>query len=160
VNLYQFSGNNPAVFTDPFGLKPCPKRLAKLAGRIQRIANRIVQYKSSHRRGIADRDHLDQIKGEQGGLNKDLDAYHRDGCDDDDNDFRRLRNQATSLAKAKLPDPQMRYGPGREYQMDGGLSDMGVMVPGFGLAPGMVMPSFGMRVFAMPTVGVPLFAIP
>jgi len=132
-------------FSDPFGLKPCPGRLQKLAHQLQNLAFTIVQYKNSYRRGIADEDHFNRITNLRTNVNKQLDAYHRDpsGCDDDDNDFRRLRNQATSLAKEPLPEPQMRYGPQRNYSFDGYPN--GVFIPGFGIAPGMMptIPSFG-----------------
>ena len=150
------SHNRGVAYTDPFGLKPCPGRLAKLGRRIERLARRIVDYKSAQRRGVADKDHLDQIEGERNGLNKDLDAYHRDGCDDDDNDFRKMRNQASSLAKAPLPEPQMRYGPARSEMVDGFCPGTNCVatppfaIPAFGIAPGMmsVMPSFGLPALA------------
>jgi uncharacterized protein RhaS with RHS repeats len=31
VNLYQFNGNNPVTFTDPFGLDPCRKALRRIS---------------------------------------------------------------------------------------------------------------------------------
>ena len=150
INLYGFAKGDPVNFADPFGLKPCPGRLKKLAGRLQMLAFKIVQYRNSYRRGIADQDHFDRIKDEQDGLNKDLDAYHRDDCDDDDNDFRRLRNQAMSFSREKLPEPQMRYGPQRDY--------MQVLVPGFGIAPGLTptVPEF--PVFEVPPF--PVFEVP
>jgi len=170
ANLYQFTGNNPVNFSDPFGLKPCPGRLDKMQKRLERLALRIQQYRRSAQRGIADRDHLDQIEGEKDGLNNDLDKYHRDGCDDDDNDFRRTRNQASSLSRVKLPQPQMRYGPQQMMMADGMCSADGVQwtycgfegqlfLPGVGLAPGSVLVFPRVPVFS-PTPGlVPAFGI-
>jgi hypothetical protein len=54
---------------------------------------------------------LEKIEEERRGFNNELDTYHRDGCDDDDNDFRGLRNTGSRLARTPLPQPQLRYGP-------------------------------------------------
>ncbi len=111
LNLYGFAKGDPINFSDPFGLKPCPGRIAKLKERVARIRTRTREYLDAHKRGIADQDHLNQLEGEQQGFNNDMDAYHREGCDDDDDDFRNLRNEGSGLARAPLPQPQMRYGP-------------------------------------------------
>ena len=100
-------------YADPFGLKPCEDRVKDLKDRVKRIKRRVDDYIRSTNRGLNDQDHLDQLDGEIEGFNNDLDSYHRDGCDDDEDGFRKLKQQGTALERMQLPAPNLRYGPSR-----------------------------------------------
>jgi RHS repeat-associated protein len=111
LNLYGFANGDVVNYSDPFGLKTCAERVADLRTRVARIRQRTEEYLDAFQRGIADQDHLDQLEGERQGFNNDMDAYHRAGCKDDDDDYRNMQNEGSRLVKQPLPKPQMRYGP-------------------------------------------------
>jgi RHS repeat-associated protein len=121
VNDYGFANGDPVSFSDPFGLVPCPDRIAALRTRVATIRNRVADYLNAAGRGINDQNHFDKIDEEIQGFNNDLDAYHRDkrGCDDDD-DFRGLKQEGVQLENTPRPAPVMRYGPRRtrDWQSD------------------------------------------
>ncbi len=113
LSLYGFAGGDPINFSDPFGLKPCDERALDIRRRVNEMGRRTAEYIDAFKRGEADADHLKKIQEQRDGFNKDLDKYHRDGCSDDDNDFRGMRQEGLGLIRLPLPSPQLNRNPHR-----------------------------------------------
>ena len=113
LNLYQFNGNDPVAYTDPFGLKPCSDIRKEIRRKVSSMQRRVTQYLDAWRQGDADQDHLNQLNNDREGFGNSMKEYGDNNCyDDDDHDgFRDVINKGDALQHAQLPAPQLLKNP-------------------------------------------------
>jgi RHS repeat-associated protein len=115
INLYQFNGNNPVTFTDPFGLKCTEAQAKKLKNRIQNGARELKQRIKEYEEEPFDKvrpdgrayDHPAKIKEMQDGLARRRAEYLKKCDNDDDDDFRNGLSSMDELL-AYHPGPQLK----------------------------------------------------
>ena len=115
TNLYGFVGNNPVVYTDPFGLSKCGEIFERLKNKTKLLRNEWNKAQRAHGRKQFNRGHWLQLTGLRDGVDTELKEYEREGCKDkkgNDDDFdggspdaQGVVIQAGDYVKRPIPDP-------------------------------------------------------
>lgn len=113
LNLYQFNGNNPVSFSDPFGLTPCSDLrddIDQAASDLEGYADRYLEH---FEQGDADEGHLIQVESRRNAYDKKMKAYKRMNCSEkekkDHDDWMNGSGGAGALVRWNaqlLPKPQ------------------------------------------------------
>jgi RHS repeat-associated protein len=83
----------------------CQNHIQKLKDILAEIQRRVTFYRDFADRGLNDEFHYNEIQTQKDRWNTELDSYHRDKCNDDDDDFRQLRNAGLQWTRLPLPAP-------------------------------------------------------
>mgnify|MGYP000052189152 CR=1 FL=1 len=118
LNLYQFNGNNPSMFSDPFGLRPCSEIRKDMQRQYKDYMSDFRRYHSFHADGKSTPGHQEELENRQRGLKNLDDEYKAEECDkDDDHDnfsqqYQKMMHFAAApIPQAKIPKLQMElYG--------------------------------------------------
>ena len=113
LNLYQFNGNNPVAYTDPFGLTPCSDLREGIDQAASDLEGYLERYMKHFEQGNADEGHLIAVEGRRNAYDNKMKAYRHMKCEekerDDHDDWMNGSGGAGALVRWNaqlLPKPQ------------------------------------------------------
>jgi len=106
LNLYQFNGNDPVTFTDPFGLSVCSDLREEIDNNAEQMKDYKKRYQEHINKGDGDTGHEEAIRNMERRHDKLMRRYKQNNCGDED-DHDNWNSQAEAIRAIPVPAPQI-----------------------------------------------------